>query len=180
MGQAAPLERTKEGGRFGGVFGVACYGPDGSLKWKDNIENMVVTEGLHHILDVLLKNAVTIDPWYIGLTDGSPTPASGDTMSSHTGWTEIQAYDEASRPEFVDGSIGANTANTVDNQASVAVFTLNATVTVGGAFLVADNTIGGTTGPLLCVGAFNGGNKSADSGDKLEVTYEFSANDDGA
>ncbi|GAG46997.1 unnamed protein product, partial [marine sediment metagenome] len=32
-----------------------------------------------------------------GLTDGTPTPAAGDTMASHGGWTEVVAYDEGVR-----------------------------------------------------------------------------------
>lgn len=164
--------------RVGGRFEVECFGPDGQLKWQDSFENLVVTEGLEYILGILLKGETPSDPWYIGLTDGTPTVDAGDSLTgTHAGWTEVTAYSESTRQEFVDGAISTNE---VDNSASKASFSINSdATTIGGAFL-ADDSTQGANGTLLCVGAFTGGDKTADNGDTLTVQYTFGAADDGA
>lgn len=152
---------------------------DRHLKWENNIENIVVNEGLQHILDILFVSATgQIDPWYIGLIDSSPTPAAGDTASgidsSAQIWSTDQNYDEAVRQTYVD----VRAAQSVTNSASKAVFTMSATTTIGGAFMISDSTKGGTSGTLLCAGAFTGGNKAVADNDTLSVTYTFTAADD--
>jgi hypothetical protein len=63
----------------------------------------------------------------------------------------------------------------VTNTASKAVFSINATTTVGGAFLVNNNTKGGSTGTLFSAADFQSpGDRSVVSGDILNVTYTFS------
>ena len=162
--------------KIGGVFKVWCYDSEGKLKWFDTAKNLVVNEGLNHLLDVLLTGGTQVTTWYVGLTDGTPTVAAADTMSSHSGWTEITAYSESTRPEYVETRSG----QTVSNSASKASFSINASTTSGGAFLTSDSTKGGTSGTLLCAAAFTAGNKSLSNGDTLNVQYDFSAADDGA
>jgi len=63
----------------------------------------------------------------------------------------------------------------VTNTASKAVFTINGTTTVGGAFLTSNDTKGGTTGTLFSAADFQSpGDRSVVSGDILNVTYTFS------
>ena len=161
-----------------GKFIVECFDKNGRLKWKDESQNLVVNVGLQHILDILFVSATTqIDPFYIGLTNGTPTPAAADTMASHAGWTENEEYSEGVRQTYVD----VRTAQAVTNSASKGVFSIDTdTQTIGGAFLTSDSTKGGSSGTLLCAVAFTGGDKSADDGDTLNVQYDFSAADDGA
>lgn len=170
--------KEKQGVKVGGVFEFKCFGPDGKLKWQDTAKNLVTNEGLDHILDILFKSGIQVDPWYVGLTDGTPTPAAGDQLTgTHAGWTEVTAYTEGARQAFVDGAVSSQS---VDNSASKASFSINAnSTTIGGGFLASSATTG-ANGDLLCVAAFTGGDKSADSGDTLEVQYTFSAADDGA
>lgn len=167
----------KDKAKFGGIFEFKCYGPGGSLKWQDKAKNLVVNEGLDYILGILLKGSVASDPWYIGLTDGTPTVDVGDSLTgTHAGWTEVTAYTEGARQEFVDGALSSQSC---DNSGSKASFAINSdATTIGGAFL-ADASATGANGTLLCVAAFDGGDKSADNGDTLEVQYTFSAADDG-
>lgn len=172
MGQA-----LKTGIRVGGRFDFACYGKDGKLKWTDSTHNLVTTEGQQHILDVLFTGTgeSQVDPWYVGLADGSMTPAAGDVMNSHVGWTEFTEYDEATRQAYVD----VRSSQTVSNTASKASFTVNAAGGgFGGGFLASDNTRGGTTGILLCAAAL-AADRTVASGDTIEVTYTFTAADDG-
>jgi hypothetical protein len=170
----------QSGVKLGGVFEVWCYGPDGSLKWHDTAPNLVVNEGLDHILSILLKGGTQSDPWYVGLTNGTPSPAAGDQLTgTHAGWTEVTAYSEGARQEFVDDALSSQS---VDNSSSKASFSINSdSTTIGGAFLADESATGASPGgTLLCVAAFSGGDKSADDGDTLEVQYTFSAADDGA
>ena len=159
--------------KLGGIFKVKCFDKNGRLKWEDKAKNLVVNEGLNHQLDILFISGTTqIDPWYLGLTDGTPTVNAADTLASHTGWTEVTAY-TGDRKEFVD----TRTNQSVDNSASKASFAIGTNgTTVGGAFLC--SVASGTSGTLLCAAAFSGGDKSADDGDTLEVQYTYSASDD--
>lgn len=153
-----------------------CYGADGKLKWTDDYQNLVVNTGLNDILDKYFKGSSYTAAHYVGLTDGTPTAAAGDTMSSHAGWTEVTDYSESVRQTVTWGTVSSQS---VSNSASKATFSINATVTVGGAFLTTNSTKGGTTGTLISVGAFSGGDKSLTSGDTLNVTVTFTAADDG-
>ena len=160
----------------GGYWKIRCLRPDGSVRWTDEIKNLVVDAGVNYSLDASLSGGTPITSWFIMLTDATPTIAAGDTMASHVGWVEDQNYDEATREAFVDGGVSAKS---LDNVASVASFAMNATTTIGGAALTSVNTKGGTTGTLYAAGAFTGGNKAVDSGDTLQVTATFTGDDDG-
>lgn len=158
--------------KFGGYFTTECFDKDGNLKWTDHSHNLVVDEGLNHILDILFVSATAqIDPWYVLLTDGTPTVAAADTLASHAGWTEITNYDEATRQAYIDVRTNQNVSNT----ASVAAFTMSGAATVGGAGLASNSTKGGSTGILLCAVAFSGGDRSVQATDIINVTYNFGA-----
>lgn len=154
------------------IYVVECFGPDGKLKWTDDIHNIVVYAGLNDLLDKYLKGSSYTAAWYVGLTGASPTPANADTMASHGGWTDDATYSNATRPALTLGTVASQS---VDNSASKAVFNINGTATIGGAFVVSNSTKSGTTGTLYGVGAFTGGNKSVGSGDTLNVTVTLTA-----
>lgn len=161
--------------RLGGVFDVTCRDKSGKVKWQDKAKNLVVGEGLAHILDVSLTGGTQVDPWYIGLLSSGPTVATGDVISTH-GFTEFTDYDESTRVAFTEGRTGVSVSNT----GNLATFTIDADGSViGGALIASSENAGGSAGTLLCAAAFSGGDKSGDSGDKLEVTYTFTAADDG-
>lgn len=153
-------------------YHIECIGPDGRLKWTDDIRNIVVNAGLNDLLDKYLKGSAYTAAWYVGLTGASPTPAAADTMSSHGGWTDDATYSNATRPALTLGTVSAQS---VDNSASKAVFNINNTATIGGAFVTSSSTKSGTTGTLYGVGAFSGGNKSVGNGDTLNVTVTLTA-----
>ncbi len=169
-----PYNAVAGGVALTGRFDVSCYAPDGKLKWETFSKNIVVNVGLQKLLDILfIGSAQVVDPWYVGLAGTTPTIASGDTMASHAGWTQMINYDEATRQEFTN----VRTAQAVANTASTADFTISTASTIGGGFLGSDNTKNGSTGTLLCAVAFTGGNKFASDDDTIAVTYTFSAAD---
>lgn len=154
-------------------YTIECRDKDGNLKWVEKITNLVTTEGLNDSLDKHLKGLNYSAAWYLGLTGASPTFAAGDTMSSHSGWTEVAAYSESARPQITFGSVSAGSVN---NSASKATYTVNADGTqIGGAFTVGNSTKGGSTGVLYGGGAFAGGNKTLSNGDTLSVTITCTA-----
>ncbi len=141
----------------------------GGRKWHEAFENIVVNQGLDDLLDVTLSGAAQDTTWFVGLTDGTPTVAAGDTLASHAGWVEVTAYDETNRVAFVDGGVSSQS---MDNSASPAQFTIDTnSTTVGGGFLAGVNT--GTSGRLYAAGAFTAGDKSLDDNDTLDVTATF-------
>lgn len=145
----------------------------GHLLWSDWVHNLVTNEGLNDSLDKWLKGSGYTAAWYVGLTTGTPTFAAADTMASHAGWTEFTAYDEAARQTVTLGSVSGQS---VDNSASKAVFTVSTnSSTIGGLFVGANSTKGGTTGILLGGAAFSAGNKVLDDGDVLNITTIFTA-----
>jgi hypothetical protein len=162
------------GARFGGVFEFICRDSEGNIKWEDQAHNAVVNEGLQHILDTEFSGGSQVDPWYIGLTDNSPTFNSTGTLGGHAGWTEFTEY-SSNRKEYVE----TRTNQQLSNSGSVASFSISSSGGgVGGGFLCSVST--GTSGTLMSGAALSGGNRTVASGDTVEVTYTFSAADDGA
>ena len=154
-------------------YDVECYDKFGNLKWRAEADNTVVNEGLDDVLDKYFKGSGYTAAFYVGLTDGTPTPAAGDTMGSHAGWSEVTNYDEAARQTLTLGSVSGQS---VDNSASKAAFTIDTnSTTIGGAFVTTDNTKGGSSGTLYGIAAFTGGDKSADDDDTLNVTVTLTA-----
>ena len=166
-----------EGLRGGGVFTVTCFDKDGNLKWEAKSPNLVVNVGLQDMNDKYFKGSGYTAAWYIGLYGSGATndPAAGDTMSSHAGWTEVTAYSQSTRPAATFGTATTADPSEIDNSGSVAVFSMNGTTTVGGAFLTSDNTKNGTSGTLFSAADFESpGDRSVVSGDTINVTYTFS------
>jgi hypothetical protein len=152
-----------------GAYTVECFDADGNLKWSEQIKNLVVTVGKNDLLDKYFSGSAYTAAWYLGLVNSGATYAAGDTMSSHAGWTENTGYSNSTRPAPTWGSASSGSKATTATS-----FSINATGTIGGAFMTTSNTKGGTTGILYSAGNFTGGNRSVVSGDTLNVTYTAS------
>jgi hypothetical protein len=163
--------------KAGGVFTVTCFDKDGTQKWEAKTPNLVVNVGLQDMNTKYFSGSAYTAGWFLGLygAAASNSPAAGDTMSSHAGWTEVTAYSQATRPACTFGTATTADPSVISNTLSVAVFTINGTTTVGGAFLTSNSTKGGTTGTLFSAADFQApGDRSVVSGDTLNVTYQFS------
>lgn len=149
------------------------------LKWADDFQNIVTNEGLTHILNAVLAGGTQITTWYCTLVETNTSPAAGMTYATPT-YTESTAYDEATRPAYVE----TVTDQSCTNSASKAVFTISATKTMYGASLVGGgsapttkgNTAGG--GTLLCY-ALASPSRSVVDNDVINLSYTISAADDG-
>ena len=163
--------------KAGGVFTVQCFDSEGNLKWVEENHNLVVNVGLKDMNDKYFTGSAYTAAWYIGLygAAASNDPAAGDTMASHAGWTEVTDYTEATRPAATFAAATTADPSVITNSASVAVFSINGTTTVGGAFLTSNSTKGGTTGTLFSASDFaTPGDRAVVSGDVINCTYTFS------
>ena len=172
-GSVAAGSKSLEGVFVKNKYTFEAFDRDGNLKWRDEIENLITNVGLDDLLDKYLKGSSYTAAFFVGLIDGTPTLAAGDTMASHAGWAEVTAYDESARQGLVLGTVSGQSVN---NSASKASFAINADGTViGGAFLVTNSTKGGTSGVVYSEAAFTAGNKTLDDGDTLNVTVTCTA-----
>ena len=169
--------RSMDNAAAGGVFTIQCFDKEGNLKWETKKHNLVVNQGLQDMNEQYFKGSGYTATWFIGLygAGASNTPDPDDTAASHPGWTEVTPYSNATRPAVTFGTPTLADPSVIDNSVSPAQFNINATATVGGAFLISDSTKGGTAGVLFSASDFAApGDRSVASGDTLNVTYEFS------
>lgn len=150
-------------------YTIECFSPDGTQKWREEFENLVTMAGLNKYLDATLKTGLAAPAWYVGLMN-TGTIVSTDTMNSHPEWTENTGYSNSTRPAWTPGTISGGS---VDNSAAPAVFNINTTTTIYGAFISDNSTAGGATGTLLGGGDFTA-SRSALNGDTVNVTITLS------
>lgn len=166
VGRGAMMQEAAEAH---GHYVVECRDKNGKLKWRDTIENLVVDEGKNDALDKYFAGSGYTAAWYLGLissTGYTTGPAAGDTMASHGGWAEDQNYSEGTRPAPT-----WNAASGGSKATNATSFSINASTTIKGCFMVTNSTKGGTTGILYSAGLFSGGDKAVDNGDTLNVTW---------
>ena len=169
--------KTGEAAQATGLFEIKCHDKDGNLKWEAQSKNLVVNVGLAYMAGSALTSVAAITSWYIGLygAGASNTPAAADTMSSHAGWTEVVAYSNATRVAATFATATTANPSVATNSASPAVFNINGTTTVGGAFLTSGSAKSGTAGTLFSAADFGSpGDRSVVNSDTLSVTYTFS------
>jgi len=161
----------------GGVFTVTCHDKDGNLKWEERNHNLVVNQGLQDMNTKYFTGSGYTAAWYIGLVQGPASGtsfAAGNTMSSHSGWTEDTNY-SGNRKTATFGTATTADPSVINNSASPAQFSMTGTTTIAGAFLTNDPTKGDTTGILFSASDFQSpGDRSVVNGDVLNVTYQFS------
>lgn len=159
-----------------GRYEVECIGPDGRVKWRDHIDNLVTTPGKNLLLDTILTGSSYTATARMGLK-GTGSAAAGDTQASHAGWNEVGLANaptySGSRPtpSFSAASAGAKSTS------SAVSFSITSSGTVAGCFININGsaTIDNTTGTLFSAGDFSGGSKTVANGDTLNVTYSLSA-----
>lgn len=168
---------TTEALKGGGIFTVRCHDKEGNLKWEQKSHNLVVNVGLAFVNTTFFKGSGYTAAWYVGIYGpaSSNNPSSSDTMASHAGWTEVTAYSNATRPAATFGAATTADPSVIANSAAPAQFLVNASANVGGAFLVNDDTPGGSSGTLFSASDFAApGDRVVQNGDVLSVTYTFS------
>jgi hypothetical protein len=149
-------------------YSVECIGPDGNLKWREDIKNTTLNAALADLLAVYFKGGTQKTSWYVGLK-GSGSIANADTSASHAGWTEGTAYSAANRPGLTLGSVTGTVTASCDNSGAVASFAMNGAYTVAGAF-VASSNVKSSASDLIYGAADFTTPRSGGSGDTINVT----------
>ena len=156
--------------KMGSVYVFECFDKHGNLKWREETPNTVVNVGLDDVLNKYLKGSAYTASHFVGIK-GAGAIAAGNTMASTGSWSELTVYSNANRPGYTPGSVASQS---VSNAASKATFSINSSGAVAGAFLVDNNTKGGSAGILYGVADF-AGVRSVQSGDTLNVTITATA-----
>ena len=141
-------------------------------------KNLIVTEGLIHILNVALGSTAKPAGYYLALFSASATPTADWTAASFSATaSEIvsmtEGYTAATRPQWKPSN--ATTTAAIDNMAQVASVTIAtaSTLTVQGAAMLTSSAKGGTTGALISATKYPSA-RVFQNGDIFEIGYRLS------
>lgn len=144
------------------------------VAWVEDIHNLVTTEGKNDQLSQYFKGSAYTAAFFIGLVNNTGFSAYSATdtaaqINGTNGWAETAPYSNATRVAWVGGSASGGS---IDNTASVAVFNINSSATVRGAFVATASAKNAITGKLYGEADFSAA-RSVISGDSLNVTSTF-------
>jgi hypothetical protein len=143
-----------------------AFDRNGNPIWVEDVPNTVVDVGINDLLDKYFKGSTYTAAWYIGLKN-TGTVDAGDTLASHSGWTENTTY-TGNRKGLTLGTVSGKSVN---NSSNKGVFAINNTTTIYGGFLCTADT--GTSGVLYFAADFTAP-RSLGNGDTLNVTITLS------
>lgn len=139
--------------------------------------NLIVDEGLIHMIGVELAAVAQITTWYLALYAANYTPLAALTAASFTSTaSEItsgsEGYSQSTRVAWTPGTVAADA---VDNSASPATFTIvtASTLAVNGAALVSASAKGSTAGKLVSASKF-ATTRSLSNADSFKLAYAVS------
>ncbi|WP_202758272.1 hypothetical protein [Delftia acidovorans] len=177
--RAQRFDTTPEGvylPRLGVLATGEYFGRVNSGAWQKEGDNMIVTEGLAHMLNVALGTTAKPAGYYLAIFAGNTAPAANWTAASFAAVaSEIVSMTEGhtapTRPVWTP----ANTATgSIDNMASVATLTIATAgqLNVTGAALLTSNQRGGTTGALVSASLY-AAPRTFQNGDTYELGYRI-------
>lgn len=139
---------------------------DGKLLHSQEKKNIVVNQGLDHILNTEFCGGSAIGTWYIGVYKGNYAPIGTDTAATFPGNAqESNSYGQV-RSQFQ----AAEANQSANNNASPAVFTFTAADTIYGAFLISSQAVGSAQGVLFSAVSF-GTARAVIANDQLSIQY---------
>ncbi len=151
------------------------------VKWQADAPNIVTTVGRNAMLDAALAGSSYTAATYMGLIGAvsySSAPVAGDTMSSHSTWTEgggTNAPTYSGNRKTVSWS-SAGSAQKAPSSAPA--FDITGSGTAKGVFIVygsgASATKDNTSGTLYSAGLFTGGDQAVVNTNTVTVTYTTS------
>lgn len=139
--------------------------------------NMIVTEGLAHILNVALGSSAKPAGYYLALFSGATAPAANWTAASFAAAaSEIvsttEGYTAATRPQWTPTNTSGNSIDNMTAEASLTIATASQ-LNVTGAAILTNSTRGGTTGALISATKY-AATRVFQAGDVFEVGYRLS------
>lgn len=140
--------------------------------------NLIVTEGLAHILSVALGATAKPAGYYLALFSGAAAPAANWTAASlAAAASEIvsmtEGYTSPTRPVWTPPASTAT--NSIDNMAAIASVTMATAgqLNVSGAAMLTNSTRGGTTGKLISATKY-AADRVFQNGDTYDIGYRLS------
>lgn len=146
--------------------------------WEKEGDNLIVTQGLAHILSVALGGTAKPAGYYLALFAGAVNPAANWTAASFAATaSEItsltEGYTNATRPVWTPPNSTAT--NSIDNMGAVASVTIATAsqLDVNGAALLTSNVRGGTSGALVSASRY-AATRTFQNGDTYDIGYRIS------
>ena len=154
----------------GGTFSAKLI-RDGKVidEWEKH--NLIVNQGLDHILATEFTAGAQITSWFMGVFGNNYVPVGTDTAASIAANAgEISAYNGSGRQPYT----GVEGGQQVTNAAAPSTFTFTAAETIYGAFVASASGFQATTGVLFAAAQFATA-KTVAINDQLLLTYAFGA-----
>ena len=139
--------------------------------------NLVVNEGMAHILNVALGATAKPAGYFLALFNGAATPhanwtAAGFAATAGEVVSMSEGYTSPTRPAWTPGVAATNS---IDNMAAVATVTIAATsqINVTGAAMLTSSMRGATTGVLVSATRY-AAERTFQNGDTYDIGYRLS------
>lgn len=139
-------------------------------------KNLLVTQGLAHMLNVAFGNKAKSAAYYIALFNGSADPAANMTASNFASAlgeivSTTEGYTAATRQQWTPATTNGQT---IDNFASTVSLTIatSSSLNVTGVALLTSNVRGGTGGELISADKYPVA-RTFQNGDVFEVGYRI-------
>ena len=145
-------------------------------EWQ-NTSNLVVNEGLAHLLNVAMGGKAKASGYYLALFGGATAPAANWTAANFAAVaSEIvsmtEGYTNATRPQWTPTDTATNQIDNFTATASVTIATTSQ-LNVTGAALLTNSTKGGTLGTLISATKYSAARTFQD-GDVYDIGYRLS------
>ena len=168
------IDRGGMNALMNGAFIDTLNGEDPQLS-----PNLVVDQGLIHVLNTVFAGAAQVTQWYIGLFSGNVTPQPNWTAANIVAnATELTGYAPSTRPGFTVAPVSAPSLGNTGSEANFA-FDASGPYIARGAFLISVSNKGSTTGVLMAATRFAADRAGLNSPDELGVRYVLTAADAG-
>ena len=168
------IDRGGMNALMNGAFIDTLNGEDPQLS-----PNLVVDQGLIHVLNTVFAGTAQVTQWYIGLFSGNVTPQPNWTAANVVAnATELTGYAPSTRPGFTVAPVSAPSLGNAGSEANFA-FNASGPYTARGAFLISVSNKGSTTGVLMAATRFAADRAGLKSPDELGVRYVLTAADAG-
>jgi hypothetical protein len=156
---------------------------DGVVLSEEQFSNVVCNEGKNAMLTNTMKGSSYTAVNYMGLISSASytsAPVVGDTMASHSTWTEAGTTNAPTFAARLAPSFGTASGGSL-GQSATTNFTMTGAGTVKGCFLAIKDMSGtaptsaplNTSGALYSAGLF-GSDKVVSANDVIQVTYSTS------
>ena len=163
--------------RIGAIAAGEYFGRVNGGAWQKEGDNLIVTEGFAHLLNVTFDTS-TAKPagYYLAIFSGNTAPAANWTAAAFAAVaSEIVSMTEghtgATRPVWTPAK---TTTGSIDNMATVASLTIatSSQLNVTGAALLTGSARGGTTGVLVSASLY-AAPRTFQAGDIYELGYRI-------